>query len=388
MGIQAPTQLTGPPAASSLAQMRAGFTQLAFSAGFARLALAMSGLCWFYAASASAATVTVGSPLTAPYFSTLTCSGLSGCMYANTVLTEPGANVTSPVSGRVVRWRIAGNYQGPFVVRVLRPAGGGQYTGVGSTLPVEASGTATVSFPANLPIQKGDLVAIDYENGRHLATATASGSAFSVWVPPVAELASAPPGSTSGNLEVLFNADVQPQPEVTGLAPGTGAVGGGTAVVISGKDFDEVAAVSFGTTAAASFNVDSESQITAVSPPASGPGVVDVRVTTTAGTSPIDGADQFTYTASTASAGDTSTGAKCIVPKLKGKRVKAARRKLTRAGCELGKVRGHRAKKAVVKRQHPRPGRTLPLHGKVAIKVGAPALRGRLQLQRSLAFRP
>ena len=351
--------------------MRAGFTQLAVSARFALLAMAMSGLCWFYATSASAATVTVGSPLTAPYFSTLTCSGLSGCMYANTVLTEPGANVTSPVSGRVVRWRIAGNYQGPFVVRVLRPTGGGQYTGVGSTLPVEASGTATVSFPASLPIQKGDLVAIDYENGRHLATATAPGSAFSVWMPPVAELASAPPGSTMGNLEVLFNADVQPQPEVTGLAPGTGPVGGGTTVVISGKDFDEVATVSFGTTAAASFNVDSESQITAVSPPASGPGGVDVRVTTTAGTSPIEGADQFTYTAP-AVGQSTSTVAKCIVPRLKGKRVKAAARKLRRARCRLGRVKGHRSKRAVVKRQHPRPGKTLPLHGKVAIRVGSP----------------
>ena len=352
--------------------MRAGSRQLELSARSARLAMATCSVCLFFAAGASAATVTVGSPLTAPYFSTLTCGGLSGCMYANTVLSETGANVTSPVSGRVVRWRIAGNYQGPFVVRVLRPTETGQYTGAGSTPPVEASGTATVSFPANLPIEQGDLIAIDYEYAHHLATATAPGSAFSLWTPAVAELASAPPSSTSGDLEVLFNADVQPRPQVSALAPGSGPVAGGTSVVISGQDFDEVATVSFGTTAAAGFNVDSESQITAVSPPASGPGIVDVRVTTTAGTSTIDGADQFTYTVSTAPAGDTSTGAKCIVPKLRGKRVKAARRKLKKARCRLGKVRGHRSKKAVVKRQHPRPGRTLPLHGKVAVKVGPP----------------
>jgi IPT/TIG domain len=311
------------------------------------------------AAGAGAATVTVGSPLTAPYFSTITCGAAPGCMYANTALSEPGAHVTSPVSGRIVRWRIAGNYSGDFVLRVLRPTGTGQYTGAGSTLPVNATGETTVSFPADLAIEAGDLIGVDYEDGRHLATATATGSAFSYWSPALAELGSAPPSSTSANLEVLFNADVQPRPQIASLAPARGPTSGGTAVVLTGSDFDEASAVSFGTAPAASFSVDSPSQITAVSPPAAA-GTVDVAVSTAGGTSTPSGADRFTY----------ASPRKCVVPRLRLKRLSAARRALKRAGCRLGSVRGRRSKRAVVKRQHPRPGTVLAAGGRVSVKLG------------------
>src|SRR4029079_17992009 len=101
-----------------------------------------------------AATVTVGSPLTAPFFSTSTCG--SPCTRANTALADPGANVTSPITGTVVRYRLAGNYGGTFMLRVLRPAGGGQYTGAGTSGPTSANGTATIAIPTRLPIQSGD----------------------------------------------------------------------------------------------------------------------------------------------------------------------------------------------------------------------------------------
>jgi hypothetical protein len=53
------------------------------------------------------------------------------------------------------------------------------------------------------------------------------------------------------------------------------------------------AAVSFGPTAALSFTVDSDAQITARSP--AGHGVVDVTVTTPIGTSAAGMADRFSY---------------------------------------------------------------------------------------------
>jgi hypothetical protein len=57
---------------------------------------------------ASAATVTVGSPLTASF----TGGGLdcapSGCTTFNSALGEPGAHVSTPVSGTIVRWRMRG----------------------------------------------------------------------------------------------------------------------------------------------------------------------------------------------------------------------------------------------------------------------------------------
>src|SRR5438874_11127692 len=105
-------------------------------------------------------TVTVGSQLSGPYFSTVTCGDAGGCAWANTALADPGANVTSPVTGAVVRWRIAGNYSGTFSLRILRPAGGGQYTAVGTSSPMTATGTAVLLIPTNLPIQAGDLIGV------------------------------------------------------------------------------------------------------------------------------------------------------------------------------------------------------------------------------------
>ena len=88
-----------------------------------------------------------------------------------------------------------------------------------------------------------------------------------------------------------------PAPTVSALSRTTGATGGGTAVVITGTNFTDASAVTFGGSDAAYFNVNSSTQITAVSP-AGTAGVVDIRVTTPGGTSAIVGTGQFTYTSS------------------------------------------------------------------------------------------
>jgi hypothetical protein len=298
----------------------------------------------------------VGSPLTGPFFSTLTCGDVGGCTWANTALAEAGANVTSPISGVIVRWRMAGSYLGTFKLRVLRPSGGGQYTGAGTSSPVDTKGTTTQTFTANLPIQAGDLIGIDYGNGKHLATAEVTGSAFGLWAPALADSAMGAPSPSAPNLEVLFNADVQPPPGITTLSPTQGSIAGGTPVLITGHDFSEASAVNFGTVPATSFRVDSETQITAVSPPGSQPGAVDISATTAAGTTAANVADQFTYTA-------------CVVPKLKGKSLRADRKRLKKAGCKLGKVRGDKSKSAKVKKQSAKPGKVLPPGSKVNVKV-------------------
>ena len=83
-------------------------------------------------------------------------------------------------------------------------------------------------------------------------------------------------------------------PTVTGISPNTGPPSGGTSVTITGTNFSGATAVRFGNTAAASFTVNSATQITATSP--AGIGTVDVTVTTPGGTSATNSADQFTYT--------------------------------------------------------------------------------------------
>jgi hypothetical protein len=67
-------------------------------------------------------------------------------------------------------------------------------------------------------------------------------------------------------------------------------------VTVTGVGFTAATAVKFGSTAAASYTVNSDSQITATSSAGSA-GTVDVRVTTAGGTSPTVSADDFTYLA-------------------------------------------------------------------------------------------
>jgi len=90
-------------------------------------------------------------------------------------------------------------------------------------------------------------------------------------------------------------------PSVTSISPNSGPSAGGTSVVITGVAFTGVTAVMFGATPAASYTVDSATQITATSP--AGTGTVDVTVTTGAGTSATSAADQFTYVPAPAVAG-------------------------------------------------------------------------------------
>jgi hypothetical protein len=83
-------------------------------------------------------------------------------------------------------------------------------------------------------------------------------------------------------------------PNVTGLSPGGGPKTGGTTVTITGAGLGEASAVRFGSAEAASFQVNSPTSITAVSP--AGEGTVTVTVTDPRGTSPAGvSGDKFTY---------------------------------------------------------------------------------------------
>src|SRR5207244_3709415 len=86
-------------------------------------------------------------------------------------------------------------------------------------------------------------------------------------------------------------------PTVASINPTSGPTGGGTTVTITGTNFIIGATVSFGATAATGVVVNSATSITAVSPATVTPGQVDVRVTTSGGTSAIVAGDHFTYTA-------------------------------------------------------------------------------------------
>ena len=91
----------------------------------------------------------------------------------------------------------------------------------------------------------------------------------------------------------LASASSPSAPVVASVSPAYGPASGGTSVKVNGENFAGATAVKFGSSDAASFEVNSETEITAVSP--AGEGIPDVRVTTPEGTSATSPADEFSY---------------------------------------------------------------------------------------------
>jgi len=312
------------------------------------------------AGGAHAATVTVGSPLVGSFNTGVTFKEQP--TLANTSLSDPNANVTSPVSGMVVRWRMTGfSIGGPFKLRILHPIGAGKYVGSGTSSPQARLSSGTDVFTTHLPIQAGDLIGLEGSSASDGFPVLNNGSSFSIWQPPLEDGSTGAPTSGSA-FELGFNAVVQPAPGVALVSPTSGPVSGGTSVKISGHDFTEVTAVRFGSTLATSFTVDSEGLITAVSPPTATAGTVDITIAAAGGSSPTIAADQFTYLAPPTEV--------CHVPKLKHASLRQARKRLRRAGCTLGKVSGSKTRSAKVVKQRPRPGKELRKGGKVSVRLG------------------
>jgi len=67
--------------------------------------------------------------------------------------------------------------------------------------------------------------------------------------------------------------------------------------------------------------------------------------------------------------GTVTTPPACLVPNLKGKKLKAARKALTKADCKLGKIKGEKSKSAKVIKQNPKPGKVLAPGAQVNVKL-------------------
>jgi len=83
-------------------------------------------------------------------------------------------------------------------------------------------------------------------------------------------------------------------PVVSSVSPASGPTSGGTTVTIDGVNLAGATAVHFGTVGSPSFNVTSDTSVTATAPPHAA-GTVDVTVTSPRGTSATSPADQFSY---------------------------------------------------------------------------------------------
>jgi hypothetical protein len=325
--------------------------------------------------SASAAVITIGSPMTAS-FSAGACNTAGGCTLVNLGLIAPGPPLISPVSGEIVRWRVEGASALPgYTIRVLGGAGP-TLTGAGTSAPVTPAAAGVETFGAGLPINAGERIGLNVPHTGGIDFSLAGGM-FANLAPELPDGQSMTITAEKG--EVAFNADVRPAPTVSVISPATGPSAGGTSVVIAGSDFVEVQGVFFGGTPSALFTVNSEGQITALAPASSAAGAVDITVTTVAGRSPTSSGDRFSYTdaavpiAVSLAAPTAAPAPRCVVPKLTGRKLSLTKKKIRFAGCRVGLVsreHGVSAKTAKVVRQVPKAGKVVAVGTKVSVKLG------------------
>lgn len=179
------------------------------------------------------------------------------------------------------------------------------------TTPATLSPTGALSFDPKAAFDaSGNAIAVwDRDNGYDVVIQASSLPAQGSWSTPTnlsaggqstifPQIAVDPTGYavvtwTNNTLGVVQSATFTPPPTVINVSPNSGSTVGGDSIQIFGTNFIHVNSVNFGSQSA-SFATTSPSSIVAMSPPESA-GVVDVTVTTTAGTSPITTNDQFTY---------------------------------------------------------------------------------------------
>jgi IPT/TIG domain/PASTA domain len=316
--------------------------------------------------SASAANVIVGPNLTGSEWEPQPC-GLESCTFFNSELEGSGANLTSPVTGAIVRFSVlSGASAGTYRLRTATKLGASGTFIMRKMSAAVASGplAGLESFATTLPITAGQTIGL---------TTNETASVEFLELGELFEFETEPPetGQVSTSFRFAnvagFDAEVQPAPTVTGLSIPSGPTTGGTAVTIAGTDLEGATSVTFGGVAAA-ITADSETSVTVVAPATAAAAPVPVAVTTVAGkaTGPA-----YTYVAPVL---PILPPAKkyCVVPNLKGKKLKAAKAALTNAKCKLGAVKmlsGATAKTGKVSKQGSKAGTKLAVGAKVAVTL-------------------
>lgn len=335
------------------------------------LTLSLAGLA---GAQALPSLAVIGSPDPAPGpTAVINC----GACVINQGTASTGEQISAPFAGRLTEWSVTTSGSGTVSLLGLRiPAGSpsGIYTVFAQT-PAQAvgPGTAKSTFTANIPIQTGDIIAVQTSGGTGvIATAGTDGTISTGSLVSASSVSSS--GTQAGTL--ALGATVVRTPSIISLTPNSGPTAGGTSVTITGQNLDLVTNVLFGSTPATSYSINGVESITAIAPAATATGQVAVSVVGSAGTATASTGPAFTYALplTPAPAGRPTTSSpsstRCRVPKLTGLTVAGARRALKRAHCKLGKVtRASKGAKRVVRQSVPRKT-TKPVGAKVNVKLG------------------
>ena len=196
-------------------------------------------------------------------------AGLAGAATTNNVVVPPTLPFSDPgyIANGIITNTVTDTPDctgATFVVNAAPVAG----SGPGASTPPNTTVTTYIGFPA------GNFTFANAGYGQYRITTTTSTCVTGSPPAPIVDFVT-----------------VAGIPTISNVLPATGSEVGGTSVVITGTYFTGATAVTFGGTPAASFTVDSDTQITAVTP-AGTVGAVAVAVTAPGGTV---GTGTFTY---------------------------------------------------------------------------------------------
>lgn len=157
-----------------------------------------------------------------------------------------GGQIVSPVSGTVVRF-VLGTHSGSTASTVSfqvigSPDGGATFASTGTTSPAPApmpTTTAVTEFPAHLPIQAGDYIAVEFAGATALyALAPQPGARFAEFMPALMDggASESPTRTLNVNATLLFAADVALPPTSNAQVPSCSPSGAIAATVTTDPD--------------------------------------------------------------------------------------------------------------------------------------------------------
>lgn len=170
-------------------------------------------------AGAATQTVTVGSTTGTPNTNAADCFSPTKCTYVPfSSVTTPETQV--PFNGTVTSFSVnSGSAGGTVWLRVLRPAPGGQFTGVG-TSQAETLTTGVNTFTTSLAVKAGDLLALDNDSSALIFDTSNPAAITSYYMPALTDGQSLAPNENQAGIQPLFSATVQSAPATT-TGPGT-----------------------------------------------------------------------------------------------------------------------------------------------------------------------
>lgn len=132
-----------------------------------------------------------------------------------------------PFNGTVTSFSVnSGSSSGSVELRVLRPAGGGKYTGAGTSPPEPLNGT-TSTYNVSLPVRAGDILGLDNDSSALVFDTTSPTPITAYYEPASAGPSGLPDGTTAqpnnnkSGYRLLLSATVQQSTTTTTTTTGT-----------------------------------------------------------------------------------------------------------------------------------------------------------------------